>query len=260
MKGLPLKLLNRLGLLGPAYQTWEHIQSLGFNRIHATDGLPLPPRLLRVQVTGSPDPSWFLQSGQLAARTIHAALERAGTSLDQMGSILDFGCGCGRVLRHWQGLPTHIIGTDIHPEAIAWGKKNLPFAEWRVNELAPPLAIKDAHFDLIYAFSVLTHLPLDLQLSWLQEFYRILAPNGYLILSVHGAHALEQPTPEEKQKFQRGECVTRWHSVAGKNLCNSYHPPAFIQGPLSQHFQLREHLPEGALGNPPQDLIVLRKA
>src|SRR5436189_220758 len=68
------------------------------------DGLPVPPARLIMRVAGTPDVTWFLESGRLAAESIHDALERAETPLDTVASILDFGCGCGRVIRNWARL------------------------------------------------------------------------------------------------------------------------------------------------------------
>src|SRR5688572_25680819 len=85
------------------------------------DGLPLPPAKLIVRVAGVADAGWFQEGGRLAAETIREVLASQGTSLDQFAAIVDFGCGCGRVVRHWQSLtgPT-ISGTDYDPDLIAW--------------------------------------------------------------------------------------------------------------------------------------------
>jgi hypothetical protein len=96
MKTPLLRLLNRVGLLRPAFRGLERVRSLGAETaVVGPEGLALPPRELRVSVSGNPDPVYFLESGRLARDDIEAALARAGASLSSLGALLDFGCGCG---------------------------------------------------------------------------------------------------------------------------------------------------------------------
>ena len=70
--------------------------------LHGQAPLPLlPPASLFYLVTGNTDLDWFVSSGRMGAESISAILEKNGLSFARMGAILDFGCGVGRVLRHW---------------------------------------------------------------------------------------------------------------------------------------------------------------
>ena len=75
--------------------------------------------------------------------------------------VLDFGCGAGRVLRHFStdAESGEFWGCDIDGASIDWCRANLspPFRFFRNDEL-PPLPHPDQSFDLIYAMSVFTHL------------------------------------------------------------------------------------------------------
>src|SRR6476659_5565936 len=91
--------------------------------------------------------------------------------------------------------------------AVDWCRENLPFATFTQNGLDPPLPFPDEVVDLVYAFSVLTHLPVPVQHAWTEELTRILRPGGYLVVSTHGEAYLERLGPDEREAFQRGEVV-----------------------------------------------------
>ena len=140
------------------------------------DGLPVPPPHLIVRVAGTPDAAWFLESGRLAAESIRAALIRAGTAPEKLSSILDFGCGCGRVIRNWAGLEASVAAATSPAARSTGAASNLPFARFETNGLSPPLAFDDESFDLAYALSVLTHLPEAIQHDWMDELRRVPSP------------------------------------------------------------------------------------
>jgi SAM-dependent methyltransferase len=255
-----LYVLSRLGLLVPAFRFWERVRSLGAETVAAgPDALPLPPPELRVRVTGTADTTMFLEGGLLAEQSIRLAMERAGAPLDSLEAILDFGCGCGRVLRRWRDLKARVCGSDLSIPAIEWCRRNLPFVEAAVNALEPPLPYAEASFDLVYALSVLTHLPVPMQLAWRDELGRVLRPGGHLLFTVCGDAFVDKLRAKERNAYATGECVVRRAEAVGLNLCLTFHPPAFVRDRLAAGWELVEHMPRGALGNPPQDLVVLRK-
>jgi SAM-dependent methyltransferase len=220
----------------------------------------VPPASLIVRVAGTPDVAWFLRGGRLAAGSVRAALWRQGRRIEELGAVLDFGCGCGRVSRNWLALrDTDVFGSDMNEQAIEWCRRNLPFASFEVNGLAPPLAFETAHFDLVYALSVFTHLPEEIQLLWMRELERVLRPGGLLMLSTHGEHYVPRLAVDERARFAAGEVVVRWDEVAGTNLCTAFHPPSYVRDRLAARFEPLEFLAEGAKGNPHQDLFVFRR-
>src|SRR5579884_3979816 len=81
-----VRLLQRAGLLGPAFRLYERLIALRPQRVTPTDGGPeLPPRRLMVRVAGTADADWFLRSGRAGYDAIAAHVP-----LDDLGSVLDF--------------------------------------------------------------------------------------------------------------------------------------------------------------------------
>jgi len=264
VKSLLLSALGRLRLQGSAFRAYENVASLralGRRPPPTDDGLPVPPPRLIVRVAGTPDARWFLTSGQAAAAAIRSALDRAGRQIDELDSILDFGCGCGRVTRYWTDFGGEVCGSDVNAAAVDWCRRNLPFARFEPNALGPPLAFADESMGLVYALSVFTHLTEELGLAWAQELARVLRPGGYVLLTTHGARYRDGLTPKERARFDAGELVVRRPEAVGSNLCAAFHPRAYVQETLGRTgpFEPVEFVPEGATGNPHQDLHLLRK-
>ncbi|RKY21701.1 MAG: class I SAM-dependent methyltransferase [Planctomycetota bacterium] len=263
-KELLVLALGLVGLATPAYRVYERLlarrerQQVDAPTIGA-DGLPFPPAALMHSVAGTADTDWFLEGGGKAAQALRDILAHQDQSLDQMERLLEFGCGCGRVVRQLQDLPGQVHGCDWNERATDWCRRNLGFAHFEQNTLAPPLPYDAQSFDFIYALSVFTHMGEDLQRPWMDELRRVLKPGGLLVLSTHGRRYGERLSGAERRTFERGEFLVRHVQGAGTNLCSSFHPEAYLRGAFSGGFELLEIVLEGARGNPHQDLTLLRR-
>jgi SAM-dependent methyltransferase len=153
---------------------------------------PVPPEAVRYRVVSSHiDEAFFLESGRLCAWDIIRTLSLAGVEPRGLGRVLDFGCGCSRVLRFLApALPeAEFHGCDIDEVTIAWSRENVRAAQFAAVPHLPPTAYPDQRFDFIYALSVFSHLDLVRTILWLDELRRILARDGLLLLTVQGAMA-----------------------------------------------------------------------
>jgi SAM-dependent methyltransferase len=142
---------------------------------------------------------------------------------------------------------------------VDWCAANLGFAVVVLNELTPPLPYPDSSFDLVYALSVITHLPEDLQHAWVGECFRVLKHEGYLLFSTLGEYylSLKRLTEQERQSFLSGNLVVLYEESAGTSLCSAYHPPEYVREKLAADFETVSFHPAAEDGR--HDIYLLRK-
>ncbi|MGH7785985.1 MAG: methyltransferase domain-containing protein [Candidatus Binatia bacterium] len=152
--------------------------------------LPLPPLEMR-HLVGPLDAAAF---DNPSAAPVFAALPPTAYE-----SILDFGCGCGRIARQLiqqRPPPRAYLGLDLHQGMIEWCRRNLaphapgfrfehhdayhPSLNSRGSRAHLLLPAADRSFSLVNAWSVFTHLIEAQARHYLAEIARVLRPDGYL--------------------------------------------------------------------------------
>ncbi len=115
-------------------------------------------------------------------------------------SVLDFGCGCGRLARQLlqqDPRPRRYLGIDLHRGMIQWCQRNLQplHSDFRFvhhdcfnagfnpegKETLIPFPVADQSVTLVIAWSVFTHLLQDQIEFYLREISRVLRPEGYAV-------------------------------------------------------------------------------
>lgn len=108
------------------------------------------------------------------------------------GKVLDWGCGHGRVTRYLRMLgangPLH--GIDIDHQNVEWAQRHLAGITFADGPLMPPTRYRAGLFDLVFGISVMTHLAVEVQRTWLEELRRILKPGGLALLTFTGDSAV----------------------------------------------------------------------
>lgn len=269
MKRVFAAISRALGLYRPAHSYYQLARyGMDFRlrkknrewiRRGAPDGLPIPPPRLVNLVAGHFDLAAFFQNGRLGADCVRAALQKNGIPMGKLFSILDFGCGCGRILRFWHDLQgPNIHGTDYNRRLIRWCRDHLPFGRFKINQPYPPLDYADGEFGLIYSISVFTHLGEEQQVPWMKELYRVCQPGGFVLFTVHGENHLQRMPEEERQRFRAGELAVVREEFSGTNICGVYHPESYVRNVLSEGFSVIDFLPMGAK-DANQDMYLLQK-
>ncbi|GJL92186.1 MAG: hypothetical protein DHS20C04_18450 [Hyphococcus sp.] len=233
----------------------------GRNAPPATDenGTPIPPLKLMAQTVAHADWRAFLKTGEATAKALGKHATEAGFSFSQAGRILDFGCGAGRVIRHLPLLTdAQLFGVDYNQNLLNWCAQNLPGA-YKRNELAPPLDFPDAHFDILYALSVFTHLREDTQRQWLDDYARVLQRGGLALISFHEETQPGFPQTEAARSAiaSRGFYVHN-DMAEGSNLIATFQTRAHAERIFGEMFDVVRLIPrlEAGVG---QSLAVLRR-
>jgi SAM-dependent methyltransferase len=225
----------------------------------------------------------FLWTGLSDVHSFLEILEQSSLPLKPI-SLLDFGCGCGRLLRFLRGVPENVLrlhGADVNGEHVAWCREHLAPIAFTRNELTPPLPFADATFDALWSLSVFTHLPERVGDAWRAELARVLVPGGIAILTVQGSTSLSKAEADPALAARigwdtalvlraRGELAVHGHAYArydatslaaakagddyGLHFTTEEHVRARW---LGAHFELVEYRPGGLRGW--QDILVLRR-
>jgi SAM-dependent methyltransferase len=221
----------------------------------------------RALETPYPDNKFFYEA-YLQMHHFLRFLEPWKFNLRTMGSVLEFGCGSARLLRLLRCIEeVRLVGTDANPACVEWCEENIPGLEVYRNELTPPLTwAHDNEFDFIFATSVFTHIPLDLQTVWLKELYRICRPGAMFICTVHGKLFHEiQLGPQAREQMKK----TRDFTLTAKDSNASLSTKAIGSWDVHQTrermievfgsvFQLLDFIPDAESPNG-QDVLVMHK-
>ena len=93
--------------------------------------------------------------------------------------ILDIGCGRGRWIKFYNSLGGITTGVDLSPEAInKCREKGLQAIQCDITELP----FKNNTFDIVNSVTVLHHIPYEQQKRVVSELYRVLKPQGWMIM------------------------------------------------------------------------------
>jgi len=175
-----------------AYYFWSVNCGLRMHPELLAPFLPAIPRSELLQaVSGSDSLEMFLNAGTNSAEELLKTVRLAGFDPLMQRRVLDFGCGCARVLRHLLPLSarSELWGCDIDQEAIAYCRSAIAGARFVANQAEPPLPFTAGSFDLVFSISVFTHLARSLHDVWVAELRRLVPPGGLVVVSLHGERA-----------------------------------------------------------------------
>lgn len=256
--------LRKTGLLYGVDRIYFLFNKVRFNKknkrfLQQHPHLKLPPSYVLYE-TYRMDYQNYFEDGKKTAKDI-VQLISAQTSLENK-TILDWGCGPARVVRHLPLLlpQSKIYGSDYNETIIQWCKENITDVEFRKNELVPALAFDHDFFDVVYALSVLTHLSDENHFKWINEIHRVLKPGGIFLFTTQGNAFLNKLSIGEKEDFLNGEVVIRGQVKEGHRTYSAFQPETFVHTLLKNRWKVLKFIP-GSLQEwgPEQDMWMVQK-
>jgi len=144
----------------------------------------LPDAALQAQFVGSCGPEAFAEATTFCAK-LSSAARKYGSALGADTRVLDFGVGWGRLYRVLlnHADPGNLVGVDIDQMCIDLCSAAMPYGAFARNGVGPPLGFPDGHFDVVYAYSVFSHLAPQVARAWFEDFRRVLRPGGLVLFT-----------------------------------------------------------------------------
>jgi len=148
-----------------------------------------------------------------------------GARLEPEDTVLDVGCGVGRLTRALAGRVAQVHGIDVSAEMLTRARANLAGAanvtlhQGNGTGLGP---IADASMDAVVSLVVFQHIPDPaVTLGYVREIGRVLAPGGWAAFQVSNdpsVHAPGNPTPSRLKvllgRAPRGQDDPAWRGSA----------------------------------------------
>jgi SAM-dependent methyltransferase len=198
--------------------------------------------------------------------------EQYANPLNPESRVLDFGCGWGRVIRFFlkDVAPQNLVGIDVMERAIKICRETNRWCDFQLCDVLPPSGLEPDSFDLIYAFSVFSHLSEEAHALWLDEFARLLRSSGVLVVTTFSRTFLpgssDSRTPlsddpvsleERLRAYDRGDFVyRRLQGIENPHFGDAFIPERYVRERWGKRFTVQEYseLPEF-----PQNIIVCTK-
>lgn len=204
----------------------------------------VPVDLIRY-TCGYDDYDQYLLSGFEVASMLNLALNKnVGRLVADFSRVLDFGCGSGRIAR-FMNPSGEFYGCDVNRAVAEFCAATIPHGDFHQNALMPPLRFAADSFDLVYSFSVFSHLRLDVEQAWLAELARIGAPGCVYLLTIQGDWMIEATLGADADAARAAgfsyRSVHQRHNTEADfpdYYESSYHTSAWVRQHWSEYFDI----------------------
>jgi ubiquinone/menaquinone biosynthesis C-methylase UbiE len=166
-----------------------------------------PDPTLQAMIVGSSNETALREAGNFY-KHLKNHFAKSGVKPLKDTKILDFGIGWGRIARFFaRDVPYgNVYGVDVMPLMIDVCRRSMVPASLLVTEPRGDTLFRDSYFDIVYAYSVFTHLPENIALHWLTELHRIMTPGAMLVMTVEPPRFIDFC-----RSIKGGDELSLWH-------------------------------------------------
>lgn len=184
----------------------------------------------------------FLRTGQEDMNYYVEILQTVAGMKKHFDSVLDFGCGVGRLTQAWRKHATIVTGVDISKSMISQARElasGILNIKYICNSRPDLSDFASSSFDLIFSHICLQHMPWAMARGYLKEFSRLCKSGGYVIFQLPSRPGSPQTIARMRRwivdhfPFGLGQTYRKWkrgtstifdmHFTPVKEVVNSCH-------------------------------------
>jgi len=157
----------------------------------------------------------FMETGRLHVKRVLELVEQRFGAMSSTESVLDFGCGVGRLLVPLAGVFKHVTGVDVSGAMLRLAAENCAERGIQNVELRPSdddLSHVEGSFDFIHSYLVFQHIPVRRAETILRRMVDRLNDGGIL--------AIQLPLLITASKLRRAIHVLRRNFLLFSRLVN----------------------------------------
>jgi SAM-dependent methyltransferase len=139
----------------------------------------------------------FFSSGEVHVRHVLATIRERIDPRFEPRTVLDFGCGVGRLVVPFAAVANDVVGLDVSPSMLMEARRNCDERQLHnVRLLASDDALSGLTdtFDLIHSSIVFQHIPVDRGRSIFDKLLQRLRPGGVAAIHLTYSKACFAPT------------------------------------------------------------------
>ena len=174
------------------------------------------------------DPKEFFANGEREISAVMAYLNQQNLTIHR-GSALDFGCGVGRLTQALADHFENVIGVDIAESMVEKARelnRHGDRVQYRANSVDNLRMFPDSNFDFIYSTITLQHIPPNANRQYVEEFMRLLRPNGVALFQVPNGKEYSPGSFDELLYRIRRQYLRRfWKRIRGKPAYEMHYIP-----------------------------------